>query len=200
MAHNFRLKELSRSVVIAVLSMSVPLFLSACHPSRPDNINDACAIYSEYPEWLLIGEKVKKRWGTPLSLQLAIIYTESRFKATARPGRGPLSVFHKSSALGYAQALNAVWRRYVHKTNQLAADRESFSDASDFIGWYTHNTKKRLGLPYSNAYRHYLAFHEGLGGYSSGSYLHKHHIMHIAKKTQERAKRYHRQLLACGML
>jgi hypothetical protein len=184
---------------LAVLPLFA-LLLVGCHQGAPKNIHDACAIYREFPDWLAVGKQVKRRWGTPLSLQLAIIYTESRFKATAHPKREALHVFNKSSALGYAQALNSVWRLYVHSTHQLAADRENFADASDFIGWYTHHSKRRLGLPYSNAYAHYLAFHEGWGGYARGSYQRQAHLKRVAKRLQQQSARYHKQLLACGSI
>jgi hypothetical protein len=173
------------------------VLLSGCEHSPPKDPQNACSIYQEFPDWLVVGKAVKKRWGTPLSLQLAIIYTESRFLSSAQPKRESMHLFHKSSARGYAQALDGTWRRYVHSKHQLAADRENFADASDFIGWYTHSSKKRFGLPYSNAYAHYLAFHEGWGGYASGSYRKKRQLVRLAHQVQRRTDRYRRQLLAC---
>jgi hypothetical protein len=173
------------------------IIVAGCDRSQPKNINNACAIYREFPGWREIGKRVQRRWGTPPSLQLAIIYTESRFKPMARPRREFLHIFNKSSARGYAQALDAVWRRYVHATHQLAADRTNFADASNFIGWYTHITKKRFGVSYKNGVAHYLAFHEGWGGFSRGSYRKQPKLLRIARKTQQKALLYHMQLLRC---
>lgn len=171
--------------------------LVSCHHDRPKHLKDACSIYQEFPDWLEAARSVKKRWGTPLSLQLAIMYTESRFVADARPKKKEFYLFRKSSARGYAQALDGVWRSYVHATHQLAADRESFADASDFIGWYTHHTKARFKLPYSNAYAHYLAFHEGWTGYARGSYQKNRKLIRIARRVQRLADRYRGQLVRC---
>jgi hypothetical protein len=178
--------------------LSVALLVS-CDRSPPKHIHDACAIYQERPDWLAVGKRVRKRWGTPLGLQLAIIYTESRFNPEARPKREFLHLFNKSSARGYAQALDAVWRRYVHATGQLAADRTSFADASDFIGWYTHRTKKRFAIPFQDAKEHYLAFHEGWGGYARRSYRGQFWLQRVARKTQKQALLYNRQLLHCHL-
>lgn len=173
-------------------------FLMSCHHDRPKHIKNACAIYREFPEWFQIAKHVQRRWGVPPSLQLAIIYTESRFVADAKPKGQVLYFFHKSSARGYAQALDDVWRSYVHATHQLAADRENFADSSDFIGWYTHWTKRRFGLPYSNAYAHYLAFHEGWNGYSMGTYKNKPGLLRTAKRVQKLADQYKEQLVKCS--
>lgn len=177
--------------------LTLCFFLFGCEHARPKNINDACAIYREFPGWLAAGKRVKKRWGTPLSLQLAFIYTESRFTADARPKREPFHFFNKSSALGYSQALNQAWRAYLHATHKLAADRENFADASDFIGWYTHTSKRRLHIPYSRVANHYLAFHEGWSGYEAGSYKRVPGLMQIAQSVRRQAARYRNQLIHC---
>jgi hypothetical protein len=173
------------------------LTIAGCHSSSPKDVENACAIYREFPEWRTIGEDVQRRFGTPPSLQLAIIYTESHFNSTAHPPREYGHVFNESSARGYAQALDGAWRNYLQATHQLGANRENFEDASNFIGWYTSVTKSRLGIPYSNARDHYLAFHEGWGGFSSGSYKNNKRLIRIAQKTQEQALLYHNQLLHC---
>ena len=191
MAYNCRLK-------LAVLFLFVP-WLEGCHRDLPKHADDACGIYRDFPSWLSVGKDVQKRWGTPLSLQLAIIYIESRFDAQAQPKREFMHLFHKSSALGYAQALDSVWRIYVHSTHQLGADRESFSDASDFIGWYTHISKKRFGMPYNHTFDHYLAYHEGWAGYAKGSYKGQKQLIAVAKEAQQQAARYEKQLISCGI-
>lgn len=184
-----------RSLVIALLVA----VLAGCDRSPPKHIDDACAIYHEHPDWLVIGKQVRERWGTPLSLQLAIIYTESSFNADARPASGFLHIFSKSSARGYAQALDAAWGSYIDATGQLAADRTNFADASNFIGWYTHATQSRLGIPYRDTMAHYLAFHEGWEGYQHRSYRGQFWLQHIARKTERQAALYNQQLLHCHL-
>ncbi len=176
------------------------LCFEGCHYEQPKSIDDACRIYQEFPGWLAIGKKVEKRWGTPLSLQLAIIYTESSFQAQAQPKRKFMHLFPESSARGYGQALDSAWRLYIHSTQQLGADRESFRDASDFIGWYTHKTKQDFDMPYSNAFGQYLAYHEGWGGYASGSYKGHRELIQTAKKVQKQAGRYQKQLISCSIV
>jgi hypothetical protein len=191
-AYNSRLK-------VAVLLLFVP-WLEGCHHGQPKNIDDACEMYRDFPGWLSVGKEVQKRWGTPLSLQLAVIYTESRFEAQAQPKREFMHLFHKSSARGYAQALDSVWRIYVHSTHQLGADRENFSEASDFIGWYTHISKERFGMPYNNTFDHYLAYHEGWAGYAKGSYKRQKWLIQVAREAQRQAARYQKQLFSCGII
>ena len=185
------------SLIVRCAIITMAALLVSCHHGRPKHLKDACSIYREFPEWLEVAKSVQHRWGTPPSLQLAVIYTESRFVSDARPKKEEFHLFRKSSARGYAQALDDAWRSYVHATHQLAADRENFADASDFIGWYTHLTKKHFGLPYSNTYAHYLAFHEGRHGYAKGSYKKNHRLMHLAKRVQKLELRYQKQLIKC---
>lgn len=177
------------------------LLLCACHDHPPTHSLNACSIYSEFPHWARASLRVQRRWAVPASLQLAIIYVESHFVAVAKPKRSSwfgLPGYHKTSAIGYAQALNSTWRLYLKATHQLAADRSNFADAADFIGWYLHETRRRFGLPYSNGYGHYLAFHEGWGGYERGSYIRMKKLQKLAKRVQFLKNSYHQQLLRCG--
>ena len=75
--------------------------------------------------------------------------------------------------------------------------RNSFADATDFVGWYSEQAHRRAGIAKYDAYRLYLAYHEGWTGYSRGTYRSKPWLMAVARKVQYRAVTYQRQLGYC---
>ena len=76
----------------------------------------------------------------------------------------------RSSAYGYAQALDGTWDDYRQATGRRGADRDDFADASDFIGWYMNEAAPGERLAPHDAYNQYLAYPEGKAGYARGSY------------------------------
>ncbi len=172
-----------------------------CTRPPPRNNKNVCSIFKQYPSWYWDASKVRKRWGVPISVQMAIIYQESRFQATAKPARKKILWVipwtRPTSAYGYSQAVDGTWKRYQKHTGKHGADRDTFSDAVDFIGWYASLVHRRLGISKRNARDLYLAYHEGLGGYSSGSYLKKQWLVRVANGVSTRAAIYRKQLLIC---
>ena len=177
------------------------LGLSACTAPQPKNIGDVCDIFDEYYDWYNASKAVQKKYGVPVSVSMAFIHQESKFIGDNRPPRewflwiipGP----RPSSAYGYAQALDGTWDEYRRLSGNWGADRDEFEDAVDFIGWYNARTIKRTGMPSHDAYRLYLAYHDGAGGYLRGSYKNKPWLIKVAKKVERRAKLYQRQLVQC---
>lgn len=175
--------------------------VAGCTASTPRDIDNGCEIFRERHSWYRAAQRADERWGVPVEVQLAIIHQESRFQATAKPPRrkilwvipGP----RPSSSYGYTQALRTTWSEYQRENGLWGADRDDFRDAVDFIGWYANRTSRRVGIPRDDAYRLYLAYHEGDGGYRRGSYRTKPVIMAAAARVRDRAVRYRRQLAAC---
>jgi hypothetical protein len=134
-------------------------------------------------------------------VQLAIIYQESKFVDDARPPRGRFLWLipwgRASSAYGYAQAKDETWNWYIQKTGNRGADRDDFSDAVDFIGWYLDTSHRILGISRSDAYNQYLAYHEGQGGYKRKTYNKKPWLINVARKVEKRARSYQYQLARC---
>lgn len=177
------------------------LFLYGCSTPPPKHQNNICTIFKKYPHWYWATLKSQKRWHVPISVQMAIIDEESHFQSSIRPPREKLlniiPWFRKTSAEGYAQALNNTWRLYLHETKQRSASRSDFNKSVDFIGWYGHRVHQAIGISTNNAYAIYLAYHEGIQGYLQKDYLHEPWLRTIAKKVQHRANRYHQQLIHC---
>ena len=182
------------------LMLSVVL-LAACSTPQPKNIGDVCEIFDEYYDWYNASKEVEKKYGIPISVTMAFIHQESKFIGDNRPPRewflwiipGP----RPSSAYGYAQALDSTWAEYQKNTGHWGADRDDFEDAVDFIGWYNTRTIKRTSIQSHDAYRLYLAYHDGAGGYLRGTYKNKPWLINVAKKVDRRAKQYQRQLVQC---
>ncbi len=177
------------------------MVIGGCSARAPANIDDACAIFQDRRGWFDDARRAERRWGVPIEVQLAIIHQESRFRSRVQPPRRRFLGFipgpRPSSAYGYTQAVETTWNEYRRATGRRGADRDDFGDACDFIGWYAARSSRRLGIAKSDAYRIYLAYHEGDGGYRRGSYRRKPWLMRVASKVQRRAERYRRQLAGC---
>jgi len=176
-------------------------YLSGCAPTPPTGVTNACNIFKQYPKWYWEAKKTQKKWGVPVSTQMAIFKQESHFVADARPPRTTLFGFipwtRPTSAYGYAQATDGTWSLYLRNTGQSGRSRTNFGDATDFLGWYSMQAQKKLHISPSDAYSLYLAYHEGLGGYAARSYRKKSWLMGVAKKVQTQATAYYRQLRHC---
>jgi hypothetical protein len=165
-------------------------------------VADACRIQDERPQWFAAMRQTEDRWGVPVPVQLAIIARESSFDRDARPtkriGSGIFSrEVPRSSAYGYAQAVDGTWDGYRAATGRRRADRTDFADSADFIGWYMADNYRVNGVPVHDAYNQYLAYHEGKAGFARGSYRHKSWLPAVARDVQVWATRYEAQLRSC---
>ncbi|RMG92550.1 MAG: hypothetical protein D6703_01595 [Zetaproteobacteria bacterium] len=186
---------------VRLLTLLIMATLTACASTPPRNLDDACAMFDEKDDWYQYAYQSYKKWGVPVHVQLAIIWQESRFRSDAKAPRDTLLGFipwgRKSSAYGYAQVKDATWDWYIEKTGNWGADRDDFEDVTDFIGWYCDYSHRRLGISKWDAYHLYLAYHEGHGGYERKSYKNKAWLLRVARKVEQRAKRYAGQIKAC---
>ena len=169
--------------------------------SAPRNLDNACAILSERPNYARALRATERRWGVPVAVQMATIYQESKFIGNARtPFQYTLGVIpmgRQSSAYGYSQALDGTWREYQVDQRRMSARRDRIDDATDFMGWYMNRSRERNGISLSDARNQYLAYHEGHTGFSRGSYNQKSWLLRIAGTVQDRAVMYDAQLLSC---
>ena len=146
-------------------------------------------------------KQTERRWGVPVSVQMATIHQESKFIGDARtPHRYALGIIpmgRQSSAYGYSQALDDTWDDYRKETGNRRARRDNIKDATDFMGWYMDGTTRRLGISKQDAASQYLAYHEGRSGFANGSHRGKPWLMNVAGKVQNRADLYRAQLASC---
>jgi hypothetical protein len=167
----------------------------------PDQPGDACAIFKQHDSWRGSVKRAERRWGAPPALQLAIIHQESGFDHNARPPRGKFLFFFPgarlSSAHGYAQALKSTWAEYERAAGDAGADRDEFRDAADFVSWYVGKSHRELGIGFSDANAHYLAYHEGQGGYRRGSYRGNATLLASSARVQRYRDAYQSQLNGC---
>ena len=174
------------------------ILVSACS-SIPKNTADGCSIFSERYLWYKHAKKTEQKWGTPINLQLAIIKMESDFDWLAKPERYKLFKIipykRPSSSFGYSQAVKGTWKQYKTETGNKYALRSRFKDSVDFIGWYTNKSEKILKISKSDAYRQYIAYHEGWGAYKN--YKQNQKIVSLAKKVQKQSNKYKKQLSKC---
>ena len=183
---------------LAVLAML--LMSSGCATYQPARTDNICSIFRGDTDWYKSARDANKRWGTPVWVMMAIIDQESRFVSDAKPDRDwflfiPLP--RRSSAYGYAQAQDPTWEKYMRETGNSGDDRDDFSDAINFVGWYTNTTQRTLGISKWDAYHQYLVYHEGYDGYLSGGWKSQGWLKQVAEKVRSKAAVYDAQLKAC---
>ena len=168
------------------LLLVLPLIaLVGCTTSPPRNTDNLCDIFEEKDGWYDDAADSRDEWGTPIPIMMAMMHQESRFQAKAKPQRKKIFGFipgpRPSSAYGYSQAKKSTWKEYKSSAGNYGADRDDFEDAIDFVGWYNYKSKQRSGIARNDAYRLYLAYHEGHGGYNRGTYHKKKWLIRIWK-------------------
>ena len=181
-----------------IITIVVLVIVSSCS-SVPSNTKNICQIFSERYMWYKHAKKTEKKWGSPIHIQLAFIKRESDFDWLAKPER--LKLFkiipykRPSSSFGYSQAVKGTWEQYKKETNNSLATRARFKDSVDFIGWYMNKTETLLKIPKTDAYRQYIAYHEGWGNYKN--YKNNEKVIVLATRVREQANLYKKQLNKC---
>ncbi|GGE53354.1 transglycosylase SLT domain-containing protein [Actibacterium pelagium] len=187
-----------------LLRIGLVVLLASCGgggEGPPRNLDNACSIVREKPNYLSAFERTERRWGVPMHVQMATIYQESKFDADARtPYRWAIGVIpmgRQSSAFGYSQALDGTWDEYRKQTGNRGARRDRIRDATDFMGWYMNESLRRNNISLSDARNQYLAYHEGQTGYARGTYRNKSWLMRVSSEVGQRAQVYQSQLASC---
>ena len=185
--------------ILKISFLLIFLFLISSCSSIPSNTSDSCSIFNERYLWYKHAKKSEQKWGTPIYLQLAIIKMESGFDWLAKPPRQKLFKIvpykRPSSSFGYSQAVKGTWKQYKTETGNKIATRTRFKDSVDFIGWYTSKTEKILKVSKQDAFKQYIAYHEGWGNYKN--YKNNKKVINLAKKVEKQASIYKKQLSDC---
>lgn len=173
----------------------------SCVAVAPREVDDLCGLLAERAEWVLAAESAGARWQVAPSILLAVIHQESRFRAQARPYWRVfgMPVAPASSAYGYSQALDGTWREYLRSAGRTGARRDRFEDAIDFVGWYADRIHRATRIPKQDAFRLYLAYHEGPGGFARRSHETKPWLVDVARRVASRAALWDRDALRCGL-
>ena len=173
-------------------------FITGCS-SIPSNTSNSCSIFNERYLWYKYTKKVEKKWGTPIYIQLAIIKMESDFDWLAKPARQKIFKLipfkRPSSSFGYSQAVKGTWEQYKKETGNKLATRVRFKDSVDFIGWYTSKSETILKISKKDAFKQYLAYHEGWGNFKY--YKKNKKVIGLAKKVEKQSNIYKKQLSLC---
>ena len=180
------------------------LILGSCgtrEGSAPRNLDNACAILTERPHYVRAFRQAERKWGVQTHVLMAMIYQESKFISDNRPPHvyalGVIPTGRQSSALGYSQALDGTWEEYVNEIGGRGSDRTDIADATDFMGWYMTLTVAENGIPLTDTYNQYLAYHDGRTGWRRGTYRSKPWLIRIAGEVRDRAVMYDAQLRSC---
>ena len=185
--------------ILKIIYLLFFLFLINSCSSIPSNTSNSCSIFNERYFWYKHAKKSEQKWGTPIYLQLAIIKMESDFDWLAKPPRQKLFKIvpykRPSSSFGYSQAIKGTWKQYKIETGNKFATRTRFKDSVDFIGWYTNKTEKILKVSKNDAFKQYIAYHEGWGNYKN--YKNNKKVIGLANKVENQSNIYKKQLSNC---
>lgn len=195
------------SLIRAILLITL---ISGCsvsqrgNPKAPNALDDACSILDQRRNFLPAFKSTQNKYGVPVAVLMAMIWQESKFKATARtPNQyklGVIPVGRQSSAFGYSQALDGTWNEYKRLAGKPRARRDNIRDAAEFMGWYMQQSNAELGIAMNDTRNQYLAYHDGRTGFRKGTYRKKPWLMKIANDLSDRAVMYHIQLQRCGKI
>ena len=188
-------------------AMIIVLLVGSCGSggptSAPRDLDNACSILKQRPDYYKSFRNVERKWGVPVHVLMATIHQESKFIGDARtPFRyvaGVIPMGRQSSAFGYSQALDGTWDEYVDEQNRRSARRDRIKDATDFMGWYMNQTRDRNGVALTDARNQYLAYHEGHTGFRNASYNRKPWLVNVAGKVDARAAMYRTQIAECRL-
>ena len=185
--------------ILKINHFLILFFLISGCSSVPKNTSDSCSIFNERYLWYKHVKRSEKKWGTPIYLQLAIIKMESGFDWLAKPPRQKLFKIipykRPSSSFGYSQAVKGTWKQYKTETGNKFATRTRFKDSVDFIGWYTNKTEKILKVSKKDAFKQYVAYHEGWGNFKN--YKNNKKVINLANKVVKQSNIYKKQLQNC---
>ena len=186
---------------VAVCVCLAVFLVSGCMTPPPKAPENVCGIFEEKRSWYRAAQRARDRWKSPVGITMSFIYQESGFRANSRPERqrllGVIPWKRKSSAKGYAQAIDATWKMYVKDAGDWFPDRTNFEDAVDFVGWYNYQSQRNLGISRTDAKSLYLAYHEGWRGYRNRTYEKKPWLIEAAGRVEKRARQYQTQYLRC---
>ncbi|WND01477.1 transglycosylase SLT domain-containing protein [Temperatibacter marinus] len=187
-----------KKIVITAVLTSV---LMGCAPTPPKSVTNSCVMLDDKSSWYKSLKKVRKEYGTPIHVLLAMMRQESSFKHNAKTPRKYILGFipwgRQSTAYGYAQVKDMTWDWYQQRTGRKSADRDDFYDAVRFMGWYSTVSQRTLGISKWDAYNQYLAYHEGHGGWKRKSFNKKPWLLKVARKVEGYAQTYAVQLKGC---
>lgn len=184
-----------------LLSGLLLLLLAGCATAPPKDKGNVCSIFKEKSGWYDDTKDTYEKWGVPIPVQMSIIFQESGYDAKAKPPRRRLLWIipwtRISSASGYTQALNETWDEYRDEAGGFFSSRADFGDSTDFIGWYIDRASRQLNIPKGDAYRQYLSYYVGPGGYKRGLHQRKPWLLKTARRVRNRAQTYKQQLAGC---
>ncbi|HET6432917.1 hypothetical protein [Dyella sp.] len=176
------------------------LAVGGCAGAPPRYAENLCQVIAQRPDWYDDARDAQARWGTPAHVLMAFVQRESGFNRKACPDR-PWFLFiplpRRSSAYGYAQAQDPVWKEYKRANGRWFKSRKDMDDSLDFLGWYTDRIHRELGISKWDPLHLYIAYHEGIGGYRRGQWRHDKSLLATAASVDRRAREYGAQLRRC---
>jgi len=191
-----------RHAYVALLAVVAVLGLNSCTTLPVSATHDVCYIFNAKRSWHHAAVNMQHSRGVPLHVAMAVMYHESKFRKKAKPPRryilGIIPWKRRSSAYGYAQAIDSTWESYISDSRNYGAQRTNFYDAMDFVGWYIGKSEDIANIPKTDPYNQYLAYHEGWTGFKRGTYNNKAWLQRVASEVASTSALYREQYNNCA--
>ena len=128
---------------------------------------DISKFYLEHPGWYQRHAQIAERSNVSMAEALSIIEIESGFHPNASGGWF-WGFFNKpkSSAKGYAQALDGAWSDYLQARGHRLSSRYDYMSSVEFVHWYIDKYANKFRE--HNPIEHYLLYYNGPGNYAKG--------------------------------
>ncbi len=176
--------------------------LTGCSSTPPSDPANLCSIFQEKDSWYVAAHRAHERYGVPINVAMAILNEESAFLTGPRPAQSWFLFVpydKEGTNYGYIDPLNPAWLTYVSEHGNVFTSHENFEDVLMYVAWFMRQTRTVNEVPFTDAYNHYLNFHEGWQGFKDRSYANKDWLLTAARRVQENADRYARQLMTCNL-
>ena len=103
---------------------------------------------------------------------------------------------NKIKEAAYEKQNKDMRKKHKKETGKKFATRARFKDSVDFIGWYTNKTNSILKISLQDAFKQYIAYHEGWGNYKH--YKKNKKVINLATKVEKQSKIYKKQFSKCS--
>lgn len=195
---------MKRTLAFISVIASLAALTSGCSSDPASGADNLCSVFQDHDAWYAAAHRTHQKYGIPMHVAFALLVHED--SVASGNARDKTVSFQNGAVIkpiseeqGYLVVDDAVWEEYLDDEGSFLSDRDDFTDALDFIGWYMTKTKERTGIAYTDAYNQYLNYREGWDAYKGGEHQGKDWLVTEAESARERAERFRTQLLHCNL-
>lgn len=161
----------------------------------------ACEIFRERKDWFGAAEQTERRWGLPVSHQLAFLTEDwdlehgkvpTKWRPDwTRPDRPPPGINPGFFA--------PTWEQYKSQADRASASPNNIDDTFDFMGWYFATLAPKENISPYDPVAQYILWRHGPDLYRSGEWRRNLWLNGQANRFADRARLYMSDLENCDL-